>query len=190
MDAAQQPVNAWADAEQRYQAGQEISGVVTRIAQFGVFVQVEPGIEGILYAFELGSGPAVLAGFTPGQEMTLYVKNIDVSRKRLELCLQNEPVPGLVDELTLPPLPFEGRQKRSGQFDAQNWSVPLSLPDLAPDFHNASGSDCPTCQRAVQTGWKFCIFCGSSLQRRCSHCGSLQPDLPDARYCYECGQPV
>jgi hypothetical protein len=190
MDAAQQPVNAWADAEQRYQAGQEVSGIVTRIAQFGVFVQVEPGVEGILYAFELGSGPAVLAGFTPGQEMTLYVKNIDVSRKRLELCLHNDPVPGPVDELTLPPLPFEGRQKRSGQFNAQSWPLLPSLPDLSADPQSADHPDCPACQRAVQAGWKFCVFCGGTLQRRCSTCGSLQPDLPDARYCYECGQPV
>ena len=99
----QQPINAWAHAEQRYQAGQEVQGVVTRVAQFGVFVQIEPDIEGVIYMFELGSGPSAIAAFTPGQRLQLYVRNIDASRKRLELSLSNDPTPGLLDERIVPP---------------------------------------------------------------------------------------
>ena len=36
-----------------------------------------------------------LFGFSPGQEIQLYVKSVDANRKRLELSLQNEPLPGL-----------------------------------------------------------------------------------------------
>ncbi|HEY3992514.1 MAG TPA: S1 RNA-binding domain-containing protein [Ktedonobacteraceae bacterium] len=181
----QQPINAWAHAEQRYQSGQEVRGVVTRVAQFGVFVQVEPGIEGIIYAFELGIGPSAIAGFTPGQEMQLYVRNIDASRKRLELSLSNDPTPGLLDDHMLPP---EARRKTLS--NAQVQPVPLLLPATPANPNHANHPGCPTCQRPIQATWKFCVYCGKSLQRRCSACGKLQPDLPDAHYCWECGQPV
>lgn len=179
----QQPTNAWVHAEQRYQAGQEVRGVVTRIAQFGVFAQVEPGIEGIIYAFELGDRPSAMAGFTPGQEIQLYVKNIDASRKRLELSLSDDPTPGLLDERMLP-----SQARRKNPSNEQTLPILRPQPDTLANDANHPG--CPGCQRRVQATWKFCVYCGGSLQRRCPACGSLQPDLPDARYCCECGNPV
>ncbi len=199
----QQPANPWAGAEERYQAGQEVRGVVTRVAQFGVFVQIEPGLEGIVYTFELGTGPGALTGFAPGQEMQLYVKNIDTSRKRLELSPANASTPGLLDKHALPPdlhrtalpgalltpgLPGE----RVLPPDLRSKTLPGAL--LTPGLRSfSSGTDlatCPTCQRQIQAAWKFCVYCGGSLLRRCPACGSTQPDLPDARYCYECGTPI
>lgn len=181
----QQPINAWGHAEERYQAGQEVQGVVTRVAQFGVFVQVEPGIEGIIYAFELGTGPSALAGFAPGQAMQLYVKDIDASRKRLELSLGDDPLPGLLDERTLPPA-----IRRKPLPNEQSWPLPHPLPDTPASANQPGIPGCPTCQRQVQSTWKFCVYCAGSLQRRCPACGSTLPDLPDARYCQECGKPV
>ncbi|HLI68635.1 MAG TPA: S1 RNA-binding domain-containing protein [Ktedonobacteraceae bacterium] len=176
----QQPVNPWADAEVRYQVGQEVRASVTRVAQFGVFVQVEPGMEGIVYAFELGQGPSVLAGFAPGQEMHLYVKNVDAGKKRLELSPRNQVQPGLATESDLPPF---ARQK--GRVGTLSWPESPFLPQAPAD---QGRQYCPGCQREVQTAWKYCVYCGESLQRRCPACGSAQPDLPEARYCCECGR--
>lgn len=181
----QQPTNPWVTAEIRYPTGQEVQGVVTRITQFGVFVQVEPGLEGIVYAFELGPGPSALTGFTPGQEVQLYVKSIDTGKRRLELGLSNETMPGLLEARTLPPA-----ARRKTPPDEPFLSGSLLLPELPLNSHRQGPSTCPACQRGIQTFWKYCIYCGKTLQRRCSACGSAQPDLPDARYCYECGQPL
>ncbi len=174
----QQPVNAWANAEARYGVGQEVRGIVTRVVQFGVFVQIEPGIEGIVYAFELGQGPSVLVGFAPGQEMHLFVKNVDAGKKRLELSPRNQAIPGLVAAYELPPA-----------------ALPKALPDelswvpLLPNgLSRQSEQRCSNCQRQVQGSWKYCVYCGGSLQRRCPACGSAQPDLTEARYCCECGK--
>lgn len=175
----QQSVNAWADAEERYRAGQEVRGVVTRVAQFGVFVRVEPGIEGILYTFELGPGPGAMAAFAPGQEVRLYVKDVDVRRKRLELGLENQPVPGLVSEQAVPD---EARRKTLPELPGATQSFPRETPGGREEHR------CPTCQRAVQSTWRYCVYCGGNLQRRCPACGTAQPDLPDARYCCECGK--
>lgn len=181
----QQPINAWMHAEERYQSGQDVRGVVTRVAQFGVFVQLEPGLEGVVYAFELGSGPAALAGIAPGQEMHLYVKNIDASRRRLELSLSSASMPGLLDEHVLPP-----SIRQRNRPDELPWPLPSPLPEMPGRTYPADQSTCQTCQRQVQASWKFCVYCGGSLQRVCQACGSTQPDLPDARFCYECGKPM
>jgi hypothetical protein len=199
-------MNVWAHVEERYQVGQQVRGTVTRIAQFGVFVQVEPGLEGIVYAFELGGGPSATAACAPGQEMQLYIKNIDASRRRLELSLDNAPMPGLLNEDALPPaarrqrlsldnapvpgLPDElmlSPTRRKSQSDALPWPGSPPLPDGQTGVHWIA---CPTCQRVLAPDWRFCVYCGGSLQRRCPACGSTQPDLPDARYCHACGRPI
>lgn len=174
----QQSVNAWADAEARYRTGQEVRGVVTRAAQFGVFVRVEPGIEGILYTFELGPGPGAMAGFAPGQEVLLYVKDVDARKKRLELSLENQSVPGLLSEREVP---AEARRKTPPEPPGPLQSSPSEA------LGGWGKQNCPTCQRPVQHPWKYCVYCGGTLQRRCPACGTTQPDLPDARYCCECG---
>ncbi|HEX7735165.1 MAG TPA: zinc ribbon domain-containing protein [Ktedonobacteraceae bacterium] len=182
----QRPGHVWEHAEERYQAGQEVRGVVTRVAQFGVFVQVEPGLEGIVYSFELGNTPAALAGFTPGQEMQLFVKSIDPSRKRLELSLTTNPMPLPLEERVLPPA-----ARRSMPVDKQPGSIPsFPLPDALGGARAMASPACPTCQRQIQSPWKFCVYCGGALHRRCPACGTIQPDLPDARFCCECGVPI
>ncbi len=176
--------NPWHDAEARYQPGQEVRGSVTRVTHFGIFVQVEPGLAGVIYTFELGPSPAAVAAFVPGQELCAYVKGIDVGRKRLELSLGQQSAPGLLEERALP---VERRRGKSP--DELSWSTPqpqvLShLLDAPPERRERI---CPTCQRPTQNGWKYCVYCGGSLRRHCPLCGSVQPDLPDARYCCECG---
>jgi small subunit ribosomal protein S1 len=45
--------NPWENVEERYAVGKEVSGSVTSIADFGVFVKLEEGIEGLVYLSEL-----------------------------------------------------------------------------------------------------------------------------------------
>ncbi len=43
----------WESAGERYQAGQRVSGTVTRVADFGAFVELEPGLEGLIHISEM-----------------------------------------------------------------------------------------------------------------------------------------
>lgn len=43
----------WETAAERYKAGQRVTGTVTRLADFGAFVEVEPGIEGLIHVSEM-----------------------------------------------------------------------------------------------------------------------------------------
>jgi small subunit ribosomal protein S1 len=49
----------WATVPERFQAGQRISGTVTRLQDFGAFVEIEPGIEGLIHISEMSWGKKV-----------------------------------------------------------------------------------------------------------------------------------
>ena len=46
----------WDAVEQKYSLGQKIRGTVTRVVEFGAFVELEPGIEGLLHGTEMAWG--------------------------------------------------------------------------------------------------------------------------------------
>ncbi len=46
----------WQTAPDRLQAGQRIAGTVTRLADFGAFVEIEPGVEGLIHISEMSYG--------------------------------------------------------------------------------------------------------------------------------------
>ncbi len=49
----------WATAPDRLQAGQRVSGTVTRLMDFGAFVEIEPGVEGLIHISEMAWGKKI-----------------------------------------------------------------------------------------------------------------------------------
>ncbi|MGA7243971.1 MAG: 30S ribosomal protein S1 [Terracidiphilus sp.] len=49
----------WDTAPAKYQAGQRITGAVTRLADFGAFVEIEPGVEGLIHVSEMSWGKKI-----------------------------------------------------------------------------------------------------------------------------------
>jgi small subunit ribosomal protein S1 len=49
----------WATVAERFQAGQRVSGTVMRLQDFGAFVEIEPGIEGLIHISEMSWGKKV-----------------------------------------------------------------------------------------------------------------------------------
>ncbi|MBL8120075.1 MAG: S1 RNA-binding domain-containing protein [Anaerolineae bacterium] len=83
--------NPWAQAEEMYHVGQLIEGVVSRVAQFGAFVSLEPGIEALLHASQLSDPPPVDPTLIvhEGQKLMLRVISIEPDRQRLGLSLKD-----------------------------------------------------------------------------------------------------
>jgi ATPase family associated with various cellular activities (AAA)/Double zinc ribbon/Clp amino terminal domain, pathogenicity island component len=46
---------------------------------------------------------------------------------------------------------------------------------------------CPSCKREMQSGWRHCVYCGTSLSLVCAKCGTPRPEIEGARFCFECG---
>lgn len=79
--------NPWSDVENRYQPGQIISVTITRLADFGAFAQVEPGVEGLIHLSELAdiSVAEPLKTVRPGDKIMAKVLRVDPKRQRIGL---------------------------------------------------------------------------------------------------------
>lgn len=82
--------NPWENLAGKYPAERVVNGKVTRTADFGAFVQLEPGVEGLVHISELawrrvGSVNEVL---NVGDERDFQVLEVDPRRKRVSLSLK------------------------------------------------------------------------------------------------------
>ncbi len=80
----------WQDATQRFPVGSQVKGTVTRLQPFGVFVEIEPGLEGLVHISELGAGRRVSHPqevVNSGQEVEATVLGVDPDKRRISLSL-------------------------------------------------------------------------------------------------------
>lgn len=81
----------WNDVDQRVPVGKVASGNVTRLMDFGAFVQVAPGIEGLLHVSELpGKVQHPSAALSVGQPLLVVVKSVDRDARKISLSLAPE----------------------------------------------------------------------------------------------------
>jgi small subunit ribosomal protein S1 len=82
--------NPWERIEMRYQEGQIVEGTVENGADFGVFVELEPGLSGLIPISELGverdTDPRTV--FAPGEKIKVKVMTLDPSRQRISLSVK------------------------------------------------------------------------------------------------------
>ncbi|MFW6082714.1 MAG: 30S ribosomal protein S1, partial [Chloroflexota bacterium] len=85
--------NPWQSVEQRYTVGQVLTGTVTHVVDFGAFVQVEDGLEGLVHVSELGANDECDPRdvLQVGDEVSVKVLSIDGSRHRMGLRLEGLP---------------------------------------------------------------------------------------------------
>lgn len=81
----------WETAPERYQPGQRISGPVTRVAEFGAFVELEPGVEGMIHVSEMSWGKKVRVAsdiLKPGERVDAVILGIKPEERRISLGLK------------------------------------------------------------------------------------------------------
>jgi small subunit ribosomal protein S1 len=80
----------WSSVPRRYPAGTRVKGPVTSVTDFGVFVELEEGIEGLVHVSQLSTErvdkPASL--FKPGDVVEAEVTNVDSREKRIGLSIK------------------------------------------------------------------------------------------------------
>lgn len=80
--------NPWDQVEAKYAPASVHTGIVSRLAQFGAFVTLEPGIDGLLHISKLGSGRRInhpREVLEAGQEITVKIDGVDLEKKRISL---------------------------------------------------------------------------------------------------------
>jgi small subunit ribosomal protein S1 len=82
--------NPWDEILKKYPVGSEVSGEVTHLADFGAFVRLEDGIEGLIYSAELSServdNPSEVV--QPGQRVTALVTRVDPAEQKISLSIR------------------------------------------------------------------------------------------------------
>ncbi len=80
----------WDQIEQKYPVGTVVPGVVSRIAKFGAFVKLEPGVEGLVHISELANHRVyqVTNVVKEGQEVQVKVLGVDGQEQRINLSLK------------------------------------------------------------------------------------------------------
>jgi small subunit ribosomal protein S1 len=81
----------WETAPQRYQTGQRVSGRVTRVAEFGAFVELEPGVEGLIHVSEMSWGKKIRIAsdvVKQGETVDAVILSIKPEERRISLGLK------------------------------------------------------------------------------------------------------
>lgn len=82
--------NPWDGVEQKYPVSSRVKGKVSRIADFGAFIQLEPGVEGLVHISELAHQRVhrVNDVLSEGQEVEAAVLAVDGDKQRIGLSLK------------------------------------------------------------------------------------------------------
>ena len=113
-------VHPWENVEAKYFVGATVTGTVSRVAKFGAFVRLEPGVEGLIHISELSHHRVqrVTSVVKEKQEVEVKVLSLDREAQRMSLSLKammSEPAEEsdeAPDEVSGPSVPhFKGELK-------------------------------------------------------------------------------
>jgi len=81
----------WDAVAEKYKAGERVRGTVTRIADFGAFVEIEPGIEGLIHISEMSWSKRVRTAadvVKPGETVEAVILGVNAAERRISLGLK------------------------------------------------------------------------------------------------------
>jgi len=81
----------WDAVAEKYKAGERVQGTVTRIADFGAFVEIEPGIEGLIHISEMSRAKRVRTAadvVKPGDTVEAVILGVNAAERRISLGLK------------------------------------------------------------------------------------------------------
>jgi small subunit ribosomal protein S1 len=81
----------WDTVAEKYKLGERVRGIVTRVADFGAFVELEPGVEGLIHVSEMSWGKKLRSASTivkSGETVDAVILGINVAEHRMSLGLK------------------------------------------------------------------------------------------------------
>ena len=80
----------WSVIEEKYQVGQVVTGKVVQIKEYGAFVELEPGLDGLAHISEVAHKRVndIAEELTLGQTVEAKILEIDTERKRISLSIK------------------------------------------------------------------------------------------------------
>jgi len=81
----------WDAMAEKYKAGERVRGTVTRVMDFGAFVELEPGIEGLIHVSEMSWAKKVRKAsdlLKPGETVEAVILGVNAGERRISLGLK------------------------------------------------------------------------------------------------------
>ncbi len=81
----------WDGVAKKYKVGERVRGPVTRVAEFGAFVELEPGVEGLIHVSEMSWGRKLKSAGTivkPGEMVDAVILGVNAGERRISLGLK------------------------------------------------------------------------------------------------------
>jgi small subunit ribosomal protein S1 len=81
----------WDSVAGKYTVGERVHGTVTRVAEFGAFVELEPGIEGLIHVSEMSWGKKLRSASTlvkAGEVVDAVILGVNIAERRMSLGLK------------------------------------------------------------------------------------------------------
>jgi len=90
----------WATAVERFPPGTRVPGVVVRLAEFGAFVNIAPGVDGLVHVSQVSEQRIqhVRDVLSPGQAVEAVVLAVEPERRRISLSLKDPAAAGAAGE--------------------------------------------------------------------------------------------
>jgi len=90
----------WSVIDETYQVGQVVAGKVVQIKEYGAFVELEPGLDGLVHISEVAHKRVtnIADELSIGQEVSAKILEIDKDRKRISLSIKETVEPEAVAE--------------------------------------------------------------------------------------------
>ncbi len=83
--------NPWEEAKSKYIPGTKVSGEIVSVKDYGVFIELDDGIEGLIHVSEMSWTNKIknpTKHFNPGERIEAQVLDVDVENKRISLGLK------------------------------------------------------------------------------------------------------
>ena len=95
--------NEWEEYANTHGVGDVVKGTVTNVTDFGIFVELAPGVEGLCHISEIGrdEGLALAEMFNAGQEMMCRILRVDWHESRIGLSMQSVEQVAAAEELAV-----------------------------------------------------------------------------------------
>ena len=90
----------WSVIEDNYQVGQVVTGKVVQIKEYGAFIELEPGLDGLVHISEVAHKRVddIAEELTVGQTVEAKILDIDTERKRISLSIKQALEPEVEEE--------------------------------------------------------------------------------------------
>jgi small subunit ribosomal protein S1 len=129
LSLKQMQANPWDEIAQRYYPGLVLTRRVTRLAEFGAFVELEPGIEGLVHVSEISLQRIRKPGavLQVGQDVNVKVLNVDRENRRISLSIKQAMAGSVETEPAVeeaPPPPPKPRNTKLRGGIGNRWFIP------------------------------------------------------------------